>query len=124
MYHLILLLIHSHSLEVLSLNGNVLNSGFSFFCLGLRMNKCLEMLSLSFLHLTNDDVLLLADALHEHSKLSILQLAFTNPFQPNIFIQFLQKVFAPSSKSCLFEIWVSDNQYLPMKQQLESYQAN
>ena len=81
------------------------------------------MLSLSFLHLSDDDVLLLADALHKHSKLSVLGMGH-NPFRPSIFAQFLHKVFAPSSKSRLYEIWVHDYQYHPMKQQLESYQTN
>ena len=123
MYHLALLLIHSHSLHQLYLDGNVLSTGFSLFCLGLKMNKCLSVLSLRFLHLSNDDVLLLADALHKHSKLSLLFLAFTNPFRPNIFIQFLGKVFGLSSKSCLSVISVCNYQYNPMKRQLESYKA-
>ena len=124
MYHLVLLLIHSYSLEVLSLDGNILSSGFSFFCLALRMNKCLATLSLNSLHLSDDDVLLLADALHEHANLSALSVALTNPFQPSIFTQFLRKVFESSSKSCLSEISVLDYQYSPMQQQLETYQVN
>ena len=126
MYHLILLLIHSHSLELLNLKGNILSSWFSFFSLGLQMNKCLTKLSLNSLHLANNDidVLFLADALHGHSKLSTLIVAFSNPFRPSIFTQFLQKVFAPSSRSCLSEIWICEYQYHPMRQQLEGYQDN
>ena len=74
MYHLVLLLVHSHSLQSLYLPGNSLSTGFALFCSGLKMNKCLTCLSLMGVTLTDDDILLLADALHQHSKLSRLNL--------------------------------------------------
>ena len=35
MYHLVLLLVHSHSLQWLDLSGNSLGTGFALFCSGL-----------------------------------------------------------------------------------------
>ena len=87
------------------------------------MNKCLAWLSLECCPLSDDDILLLADVLHKHPNLSRFSVALTNPFQPNIFTQFLRKVFASPSKSCLAEIQVSNRQYHPMKQQFKTYQA-
>ena len=74
MYHLVLLLVHSHSLQMLYLGGNYLSTGFALFCSGLKMNKCLTGLNLVDVALSDDDILLLADALHQHSKLSKLHL--------------------------------------------------
>ena len=74
--------------------------------------------------LSDDDILLLADALHQHSKLSTLGLSESNSFQSPIFLQFLQKVFHASSKSCLAQVDVDNSQYYPAMKQLESYQAS
>ena len=74
MYHLVLLLVHSHSLQRLYLSGNSLSTGFALFCSGLKMNDSLTILSLLWITLSDDDILLLADALHQHSKLSTLGL--------------------------------------------------
>ena len=102
MYHLVLLLVHSHSLQQLNLSYNSLSTGFALFCSGLKMNKCLTLLALMDVTLSDDDILLLADALHQHSKISRLTLYGINSFQSPIFLQFLQKVFLRvSSRSCL-----------------------
>ena len=124
MYHLVLLLVHSHSLQILSLGGNYLSTGFALFCSGLKMNKCLTELNLGKVTLSDDDILLLADALHQHSKLSTLELRGSNSFQSPIFLQFLQKVFHVSSRSCLSRVNVGNRQYYPAMKQLESYQAS
>ena len=123
MYHLVLL-VHSHSLRDLNISGNSLSTGFALFCSVLKMNKCLTGLDLLFITLSDDDILLLADALHEHSKISKLNLAKSNSFRSNIFYQFLQEVFCTSSRSCLSGVWVDDSQYRPAMKQLESYQAH
>ena len=124
MYHLVLLLVHSHSLQGLFLCNNSLSTGFALFCSGLKMNKCLTSLELNSVTLSDDDILVLADALHQHSKLSTLTLARSNSLQSHIFLQFLQKVFCTSSKSCLSMVGVDNRQYYPAMKQLESYQAS
>ena len=124
MYHPVLLLVHSHSLQHLDLAGNSLSTGFDLICAGLKRNKCLTLLNLRYVTLSDNDLLLLADALHEHSKLLELDLTSSNSFQSTIFFQFLQKLFNASSRSCLFEIWVDSRQYYPAIQQLDSYQAS
>ena len=124
MYHLVLLLVHSHSLQRLYLTDNSLRIGFALFCSGLKKNKCLTLLDLMCVTLSDDDILLLGDALHQHSKLSTLHLFGSNSFQSPIFLQFLQKVFHASSRSCLSRIEVDNRQYYPAMKQLESYQAS
>ena len=88
------------------------------------MNKCLTWLELMDPSLSDDDILLLADALHQHSKLDLLNLTSSNSFQSPIFLQFLQKVFHVSSKSCLSMVAVDNRQYPRAMKQLESYQAS
>ena len=124
MYHLVLLLVHSHSLQTLSLGCNSLSTGFALFCSGLRMNKWLTFLDIPGVILSDDDILLLADALHQHPKLSVLHLTLCNSFQSPVFLQFLQKVFCASSGSCLARVGVDNSQYYPAMNQLESYQAS
>ena len=87
------------------------------------MNKCLESLDLAYIHLANDDILLLADSLHVHPKLSELSLCGCNAFQQNLFTEFLQRVFKSSSRSRLSILHVDDLQYDSVKHQLEIYQA-
>ena len=124
MYHLVLLLVHSHSLEHLYLSCNSLSTGFALFCSGLKMNKCLTSLGLMGVTLSDDDILLLADALHQHSKLSSLSLKDSNSFQPPIFLQFLWKVFRASSRSCLSVVEAGNRQYYRAMEQLKSFQAS
>ena len=124
MYHLVLLLVHSHSLQELYLSFNSLSTGFALFCSGLKLNKCLIVLDLMGVTLSDDDILLLADALHQHSKLLELHLAGSNSCQSPIFFQFLQKVFCASSRSCLSRVAVDNRQYYPAMKQFESYQAS
>ena len=88
------------------------------------MNKFLVDLDLNYVRLSDGDVLLLADALHEHSKLSKLGLMDCNSFQNSLFMQSLQKVSRFASRSCLSEVHVDGLQYHPVKQQLEIYQAS
>ena len=123
-YHLVLLLVHSHSLQNLTLLFNNLSTGFALFCSGLKMNKCLVELDLALVSLSDVDILLLADVLQQHSKLSSLNLSFSNLFQSTILLQFLQKVFCGSSRSCFSQVMVSKSQYYPAVKQLESYQAS
>ena len=123
MYHLVLLLVHSHSLGRLFLFGNHLSTGFGLFCSALKMNKHLATLGLNNVLLSDEDTLLLADAIREHSKISQLLLEGCNSFQNNLFVEFLQKVFDFPSRSCLSIVGVDDLQYHCMKHQLEIYQA-
>ena len=124
MYHLVLLLVHSHSLQELYLGYNGLSTGFALFCSGLKMNKYLTLLDLIGVILSDDDIFLLADALYQHSKLSMLTLLGTNSLQSPIFLQFLQKVFRASSRSRLSCVAVDQEQCYPAMKQLESYQAS
>ena len=124
MYHLILLLVHSHSLRQIFLGSNHLSTGFALFCSGLKLNKCLTILHLIGVILSDDDILLLADALHQHSKLSTLNLAGSNSFQSPVFLQFLQKVYHASSRSCLSLVLVDNSQFYRAMKQLEIYQAS
>ena len=48
----------------------------------------------------------------------------TTPSSFCIFLQFLQKVFHASSRSCLTQVDVDNRQYYPAMKQLESYQAS
>ena len=124
MYHLVLLLVHSHSLGWLYFGDNSLSAGFALFCSALKMNKCLTYLDLAFVTLSDHDILFLADALHQHSKLSELHLMGSNPFHSPIFLKFLQKVFCVSSRSCLSCVDVGTRQYYLAMKQLESYQTS
>ena len=124
MYHLVLLLVHSHSLQEPLLCDNSLITGFPLFCSGLKMNNCLTTLDLKLVTLSDDDILLFADALHQHSKISKLCLAGSNSFRSTIFLQFLEKLFHSSSQSCLCQGNVDSDQYYPAMKQLESYQAS
>ena len=88
------------------------------------MNKWMICLDLSYVTLSDDDILLLADALHQHSKILELRLTGSNSFQSPVFLQFLQKVFCVCSRSCLYRVAVDNRQYHPAMKQLESYQAS
>ena len=123
-YHLVLLLVHSHSLQELHLSFNSLSTGFSILCSGLKMNQCLTSLDLMGIPLSDDDILVLADALHQHAMLSTLGLFQSNSLHSPIFFQFLQKVFCVSSRSCLCIVVVDNRQYYPAMKQLESYQVH
>ena len=125
MYHLVLLLVHSHSLQHLYLNRNSLSTGFALFCSGLKMNKCLTFLRLMYVTLSDDDILLLADALHQHSKLSdtrYLRVQFISI--AHLFAVLAERYFVLLQGAACLRFDVDNRQYYPAMEQLENYQAS